>query len=423
MNVLVIGSGAREHAIVWKLAQSAKVSKIFATPGNPGIGQFAELHPIPVTEVEKIITLAKEKVIDLVVVGPEVPLALGIADRLKEENILCFGPTKQGAMLESSKRFSKEFMKKHQIPTAHFESFSDIESAKKYIVSLTKFPIVIKADGLAQGKGVIIALTFEEAMTAIESMLEEKCFGDAGNEIVVEEFLEGEEVSLLTFFDGETLIPMLPVQDHKRIGDGDTGLNTGGMGAYAPVSIYTDSVKKEVEKKILVPTKKGIISDQIDYKGCLYVGLILTIDGPKVIEYNARWGDPETEVLIPLLESDLFEIFYHCASGNLKNYEIKWKNQYTLCVIMASKGYPESYQSGYPITNLDDCETDNTLIFQAGTKWNDKNEIVTAGGRVLAVVGIGDTFQLAQKNAYSVAKNVHFKDAYFRSDIGYREKE
>ena len=423
MNVLVIGSGAREHAIVWKLAQSTKVNKIFAAPGNPGIGQFAELCPILVTEIEKIISLAKEKSIDLVVVGPEVPLALGITDRLKEENILCFGPTKQGALLESSKRFSKEFMKRHQIPTAHFESFSNMEAAKKYILSLTKFPIVIKADGLAQGKGVIIALTLEEAITAIELMLEEKCFGDAGNEIVVEEFLEGEEVSLLTFFDGETLIPMLPVQDHKRIGEGDTGLNTGGMGAYAPVSIYTELIKKEVEEKILIPTKNGIANDHIDYKGCLYVGLILTTDGPKVIEYNARWGDPETEVLIPLLDSDLFEVFYHCASGNLKNYEIKWKNQYSLCVIVASEGYPENYQSGYPISNLDNLEKQSTLVFQAGTKQNDKNEIVTSGGRVLAVVGIGDTFQLAKERAYLAVEKIHFQGAYFRRDIGYREKE
>ena len=423
MNVLVIGSGAREHAIVWKLAQSTKVNKIFAAPGNPGIGQFAELCPILVTEIEKIISLAKEKSIDLVVVGPEVPLALGIADRLKEENILCFGPTKQGALLESSKRFSKEFMKRHQIPTAHFESFSNMEAAKKYILSLTKFPIVIKADGLAQGKGVIIALTLEEATTAIELMLEEKCFGDAGNEIVVEEFLEGEEVSLLTFFDGETLIPMLPVQDHKRIGEGDTGLNTGGMGAYAPVSIYTELIKKEVEEKILIPTKNGIANDQIDYKGCLYVGLILTTNGPKVIEYNARWGDPETEVLIPLLDSDLFEVFHHCASGNLKNYEIKWKNQYSLCVIVASEGYPENYQSGYPISNLDNLEKQSTLVFQAGTKQNDKNEIVTSGGRVLAVVGIGDTFQLAKERAYLAVEKIHFQGAYFRRDIGYREKE
>lgn len=423
MNVLVIGSGAREHAIVWKLAQSTKVNKIFAAPGNPGIGQFAELCPILVTEIEKIISLAKEKSIDLVVVGPEVPLALGIADRLKEENILCFGPTKQGALLESSKRFSKEFMKRHQIPTAHFESFSNMEAAKKYILSLTKFPIVIKADGLAQGKGVIIALTLEEAITAIELMLEEKCFGDAGNEIVVEEFLEGEEVSLLTFFDGETLIPMLPVQDHKRIGEGDTGLNTGGMGAYAPVSIYTELIKKEVEEKILIPTKNGIANDQIDYKGCLYVGLILTTNGPKVIEYNARWGDPETEVLIPLLDSDLFEVFHHCASGNLKNYEIKWKNQYSLCVIVASEGYPENYQSGYPISNLDNLEKQSTLVFQAGTKQNDKNEIVTSGGRVLAVVGIGDTFQLAKERAYLAVEKIHFQGAYFRRDIGYREKE
>ena len=423
MNVLVIGSGAREHAIVWKLAQSTKVNKIFAAPGNPGIGQFAELCPILVTEIEKIISLAKEKSIDLVVVGPEVPLALGIADRLKEENILCFGPTKQGALLESSKRFSKEFMKRHQIPTAHFESFSNMEAAKQYILSLTKFPIVIKADGLAQGKGVIIALTLEEAITAIELMLEEKCFGDAGNEIVVEEFLEGEEVSLLTFFDGETLIPMLPVQDHKRIGEGDTGLNTGGMGAYAPVSIYTELIKKEVEEKILIPTKNGIANDQIDYKGCLYVGLILTTDGPKVIEYNARWGDPETEVLIPLLDSDLFEVFHHCASGNLKNYEIKWKNQYSLCVIVASEGYPENYQSGYPISNLDNLEKQSTLVFQAGTKQNDKNEIVTSGGRVLAVVGIGDTFQLAKERAYLAVEKIHFQGAYFRRDIGYREKE
>ncbi len=423
MNVLVIGSGAREHAIVWKLAQSTKVNKIFAAPGNPGIGQFAELCPILVTEIEKIISLAKEKSIDLVVVGPEVPLALGIADRLKEENILCFGPTKQGALLESSKRFSKEFMKKHQIPTAHFESFSNMEAAKKYILSLTKFPIVIKADGLAQGKGVIIALTLEEAITAIELMLEEKCFGDAGNEIVVEEFLEGEEVSLLTFFDGETLIPMLPVQDHKRIGEGDTGLNTGGMGAYAPVSIYTELIKKEVKEKILIPTENGIANDEIDYKGCLYVGLILTTDGPKVIEYNARWGDPETEVLIPLLDSDLFEVFHHCASGNLKNYEIKWKNQYSLCVIVASEGYPENYQSGYPISNLDNLEKQSTLVFQAGTKQNDKNEIVTSGGRVLAVVGIGDTFQLAKERAYLAVEKIHFQGAYFRRDIGYREKE
>ena len=420
MRILLIGSGAREHALAWKLSLSPNLEKMYAAPGNPGIAEFAELVDIKVNEIEQLVAFSKSTQIDLVAVGPEVPLVLGLADCLKEEGILCFGPAKAGAVLEGSKRFAKDFMKKYEIPTANYASFSDSSEAQSYINALPEGPIVVKADGLAQGKGVIVAENHKEALEAIQNMIGDQCFGSAGSEVVIEEFLTGEEVSLLTFVDGKSIIPMLPVQDHKRIGDGDVGLNTGGMGTYSPTSVYTPEIAKMVEVQIIAPLEKAL-QEELDYCGCLYIGLMLTPNGPKVIEFNARFGDPETEVLMPLLESDLLKIFCKCATGTLTEDDVQWKNKSAVCVIMASKGYPETYQSGYEITGLQKKE--DSFIFHAGTKLDENNEIVTSGGRVLAVVSVRENFIAAKKAVYQHIEGIHFKNAYFRSDIGHREEK
>lgn len=425
MNILLVGSGAREHAIAWKIAQNPEVKKIYAAPGNPGIEEVAELVPIQSDEIDKLVDFAVEKEINLVVVGPEVPLVMGVADELEKKGIFCFGPKKQGALLEGSKKFAKDFMKKFKIPTADYEVFDSALKAKEYLEKLPDGPVVVKADGLAQGKGVVVASNREEALCAIQEMIDEKCFGEAGNQVVIEEFLSGEEVSLLTFVDGKNVIPMLPVQDHKRIGEGDTGLNTGGMGTYAPTSVYTADIDQKVKDQIITPLKKAL-KEEMDYCGCLYIGLMLTSEGPKVIEFNARFGDPETEVLMPLLKSDLLEIMLNCVQGTLKESDVVWKDESAVCVILASSGYPEEYQKGFKIDGLDTMRTQSSedgWIFQAGTQKSEEGSLVTSGGRVLAAVAVADSFSNARKKVYDNISKISFEGIYYRKDIGHREEK
>lgn len=425
MNILLVGSGAREHAIAWKLAQNPEVKKMYAAPGNPGIEEVAELVPIQIDEISKLVDFAVEKKIYLVVVGPEVPLVMGLADELAKQGIFCFGPKKQGALLEGSKKFAKNFMRKFKIPTANYEVFDSALEAKKYLENLPEGPIVVKADGLAQGKGVVIAHNRHEALRAIQEMIDEKCFGDAGSQVIVEEFLTGEEASLLAFVDGKHVIPMLPVQDHKRIGEGDTGLNTGGMGTYAPTSVYTAEIDREVKERIIMPIKKAL-AGELDYCGCLYIGLMLTSTGPKVIEFNVRFGDPEIEVLIPLLKSDLLQIMINCVNGNLKESDVVWKEETAVCVILSSSGYPEEYQKGFAIKGLESASTqisEDHWIFQAGTKKSEEGDLVTSGGRVLAAVATAESFSEARKQVYENIKKISFDGMYYRKDIGHREEK
>ena len=419
MKVLLTGSGGREHALAWKLAQSPDMEKLYAAPGNPGMETVAELVPLKVTDVDGIVAFAEREKIDLVVVGPEAPLALGLADRLEEKNIPCFGPKRQGAQLESSKRFAKDLMARHGIPTAEYRVFDSAIAAKAYIEDLPEGPVVIKADGLAQGKGVVVASSRGEALTAVEAMLSGR-FGDAGREIVVEECMTGEEVSLLCFCDGKTILPMLPVQDHKRVGEGDTGPNTGGMGTYAPVSVFTPEVARQAEERILRPMQKALREEGIDYRGCLYVGLMLTPEGPKVVEFNARFGDPETQVLMPLLETDLLKLMAACATGTLENEPLRWSNESAVCVVIISGGYPGDYPTGRVVHEKSGSDT-NSWLFHAGTARNEQGELVTAGGRVFGVTAKGRTLEEALRLAYDRADHVQFDGCTFRRDIAHRE--
>lgn len=423
-TVLIIGRGAREHALAYKLSQSANVTRLLAAPGNPGIAQFAECLPVQESNISAIVELARKEQVALVVVGPEVPLVLGLVDELKAHGIACFGPNKACAQLEGSKQFAKSFMQRNGIPTAAYQSFTEAEKARAFIETLPKdAPIVLKADGLAQGKGVVIAQDHEEALQAINEMMEQSVFGDAGSEVVIERFLEGEEVSLLTFVDGHDIVAMLPVQDHKRIGEGDTGLNTGGMGTYCPTSVYTDDVAKRVQTEIVAPIAQALKKEGLDYRGCLYIGLMLTKDGPQVIEFNVRFGDPETQCLMLMLESDLYDIMRSCVDGTLASQPITWRAGYSLCVIMASGGYPEAYETGKVIRIASQEETiKNAYLFHAGTAFNAQHELVTQGGRVIAVTAVGETFNQAQQRAYQAVSLVDFSGRYFRRDIGFREK-
>lgn len=425
MKILVVGSGGREHALVWKLAQSEKVSKIYAAPGNPGMEESAERVSLKVTDIEGIAAFAEHEKIDLVVVGPEAPLALGLADRLSEKNILCFGPKAKGALLESSKKYAKDFMARHKIPTAGYRVFSSAAEAGRYLETVPDAPIVIKADGLAQGKGVVVASNPKDALLAVSEMMDGNRFGEAGRQIVVEEFLEGEEVSLMAFSDGHILLPMPPVQDHKRVGEGDTGPNTGGMGAYAPVAAFTPETAREVDTQILLPLQKALRDENFDYRGCFYIGLMLTRNGPKVIEFNARFGDPETQVLMPLLKSDLFDILYRCARGDLETEEppVEWHDESAVCVVMASGGYPGAYTAGQVIEEDAPSEAlmRNSWVFHAGTARNERGERVSAGGRVLAITAKGTTLEQALGKVYERVESVRFKGCAFRRDIAYRE--
>lgn len=415
MRILVIGGGGREHAIIKKLKQSPGVTALFAAPGNGGIAQDAICFPIGVMEFEKIADCALENKIDLVVVAPDDPLCAGLVDYLAERGIRAFGPNRAAAQIEGSKSFSKNLMKKYGIPTAAYEVFTEYDAALAYVRAQNTYPTVIKADGLALGKGVIIAQNEAEADEALREMFVDGKFGTSGSTVVIEECLRGLEGSLLCFCDGKTIVPMVCAKDHKRIGDHDTGLNTGGMGTIAPNPLYTREIADECVKKICLPTVEALNREGITFRGVIFIGLMFTQDGPKVIEYNARFGDPETQVVLPLLESDLAEIFMAVTEGRLAETEVKFAaDRAAACVVLASGGYPQKYRTGYEIEGLADCRA---TVYHAGTKLVD-GKIVTSGGRVLGVTAPGDTLEQALKTAYAEAEKIRFTDKYCRTDIG-----
>lgn len=416
MNIIVIGSGGREHCIIKKLAKSPKVTKIYALPGNGGMTE-AECVSIGARDIPAIVEFAKTHDIGFAVVAPDDPLVLGCVDELEKIGIPCFGPTAAAAQIEGSKVFSKNLMKKYGIPTAAYEVFDDPAKAREYIRDCS-LPIVIKADGLALGKGVLICQTREEAEDALHEIMEDKVFGASGNSVVIEEFLMGPEVSVLAFTDGKTIVPMVSSMDHKRIGDNDTGLNTGGMGTIAPNPYYTDSVADECMKKIFIPTIDAMNKEKRTFKGCLYFGLMITNDGPKVIEYNCRFGDPETQVVLPLLETDLFEIMWAVRNETLDQIDVHFSSASSCCVILASNGYPKKYETGFPI-DIPNPLPHNADVFIAGAKISD-GQLVTGGGRVLGVTAVAENLEAAVKNAYEAASTVHFNGAYMRHDIGRR---
>ena len=415
MKIMVVGSGGREHAIIKKLKENKSITEIYAVPGNGGMVKDATCVQIGAKDLDKIAQFAKDTQIDYAVVAPDDPLVLGCVDRLNELGIPCFGPTAAAAAIEGSKVFSKNLMKKYGIPTAEYEVFDDADKAIEYLKT-SPIPVVIKADGLALGKGVIIAETREDAFEAVNSIMNDKKFGDSGNNIVIEEFLTGPEVSVLSFTDGETVIPMISSMDHKRAGDNDTGLNTGGMGTVAPNPYYTKDVAEECMNTIFLPTIRAMKQENRTFKGCLYFGLMLTPKGPKVIEYNCRFGDPETQVVLPLLESDLLTIMMATTNGTLKDTEVKFSDKNACCVIMASKGYPESYDKGFELTYPDAI---SNSVFVAGADIKD-GKLVTNGGRVLGATAIADTLKDAIDGAYALTKQIKFENSYLRHDIGAR---
>ena len=413
MKVMVIGGGGREHAIIKKLKENKSITEIFALPGNGGIAADALCVNIGAKDIEKQVAFAVANKIDYAVVTPDDPLVLGAVDELQKVGIPCFGPEKKAAVIEGSKVFSKRLMKKYSIPTAEYEVFENTRDALDYL-DRAAMPAVIKADGLALGKGVIIAQTKEEAKAAVTSMMEDKIFGESGSRVVIEEFLTGPEVSVLTFTDGKTIVPMVSSMDHKRALDGDKGLNTGGMGTVAPNPYYTEGIAKECMEKIFLPTVRAMNAEGRTFKGCLYFGLMLTEDGPKVIEYNCRFGDPETQVVLPLLESDLFTVMQAVTNGTLDKTEVRFKNGCAACVIMASDGYPQKYQSGFEL-HIDESVKDS--VFIAGAK-RENGVLKTAGGRVLGVTATADTLKKALDSAYEKVNHVHFENAFWRKDIG-----
>ena len=416
MNLLVVGGGGREHAIIQSLKKNPSVTKIYALPGNGGIAADAECVGIAATDICGIVNFAKTHDIGFAVVAPDDPLVLGCADELEQLGIPVFGPRKNAAIIEGSKVFSKRLMQKYNIPTAAYAVFTDLKEALAYIED-APIPTVIKADGLALGKGVIIAQTRQEAKNALRSMLEDKIFGESGSRVIIEEFLTGPEVSVLSFTDGETVVPMISSMDHKRAKDGDQGLNTGGMGTIAPNPYYTAEVARECMETIFLPTIRAMKAEGRPFRGCLYFGLMLTPDGPKVIEYNCRFGDPETQVVLPLLETDLLTIMQAVAAGKLSQVEVKWKDASAACVVMASDGYPTHYEKGFPIT-LPDLGADEH-IFIAGAKLQE-GTLVTSGGRVLGAVSVKSSLKEAVDGAYALAERIRFGNAYYRHDIGQR---
>lgn len=421
MKVLVIGGGGREHAIVWKLAQSPLVSKIYCVPGNGGTAAIAENVELDTKNLDCLADFAEDRKIDLTVVGPDAFLAEGTVDFFQSRGLLIYGPTRAAARLEWSKVFAKQFMERHRIPTAGFRTFTDPAAAKDFIRKEGK-PCAVKADGLAAGKGVIVAQDPETGCRAVDRIMTERRFGSSGAAIVIEELLAGEEVSLLAFCDGKTAVPMLPAQDHKRIGDGDTGPNTGGMGTYAPTTALTPELTERVTREILNPTVAALRDEGTPFCGVLYLGLMLTAQGPKVIEYNARFGDPETQVILPLLEADLAQIFIDSVNGSLNPATVRWKSGTTaVCVVAASAGYPESYETGKPILGLDSVR--DSLVFHAGTRLLPGGGLVTAGGRVLNVVHLGPDIGAAIDGAYADLGRIKFEGMYFRKDIARRELE
>ncbi len=413
MRIMVVGGGGREHAIIKKLRESNKVTEIFALPGNGAIAQDATCVNIGAKDIEGIVNFAKENNIEFAVVAPDDPLVLGAVDALHKEGIPCFGPESKAAIIEGSKIFSKNMMKEAGIPTAQYETFDNMDKALEYLEDCA-VPVVIKADGLALGKGVVIAMTRDEAKTAVREMMEDKVFGDSGSNIVIEEFLTGPEVSVLSFTDGKVVVPMVSSMDHKRVGTGDTGLNTGGMGTIAPNPYYTKEVADRCMKEIFLPTIEAMNKMDRTFKGCLYFGLMITEAGPKVIEYNCRFGDPETQVVLPLLKTDLFEIMQAVEEGRLSEIDVEFKDECACCVVMASDGYPKKYQTGFEITYDMDLEAE---IFVAGAKEQD-GRLLTAGGRVLGVVCTAPDLSLAVEKAYREVEKVHFENAYYRTDIG-----
>ena len=417
MKVLIVGSGGREHAIAWKVAQSKKVDKIYCAPGNAGIAEYAECVAIGAMEFEKLAAFAKEKEIDLCIVGMDDPLVGGLVDTLEEAGIRTFGPKKNAAILEGSKAFSKDLMKKYHIPTAAYENFTDPDAAIAYLEN-AKFPIVLKADGLALGKGVLICQDLEEAKAGVKEIMLDKKFGSAGNEMVIEEFMTGREVSVLSFVDGKTIKTMTSAQDHKRAGDGDTGLNTGGMGTFSPSPFYTKEVEDFCNKYIYQATVDAMAAEGRPFKGIIFFGLMLTEDGPKVLEYNARFGDPEAQVVLPRMKNDIIDVMEACIDGKLDEVELEFDEQAAVCVVLASDGYPEHYDKGFVIDGLYTFkDKEGYYVFHAGTKQTDKG-IVTNGGRVLGVTAKGRTLVEARANAYKATEWIQFENKYMRHDIG-----
>ncbi|MCJ7856937.1 phosphoribosylamine--glycine ligase [Lachnospiraceae bacterium NSJ-143] len=420
MKVLVVGSGGREHAIIWKLKQSPKAEKVYCAPGNAGIAQDAECVPIGAMEIEKLVEFAKSEGIDFTIIGMDDPLVAGIVDAFEKEGLRVFGPRKNAAIIEGSKAFSKDLMKKYGIPTAKYETFEDYEKAKAYVLS-QNVPIVVKADGLALGKGVLICATHNEAVEALDEIMVDKKFGTSGSRVVIEEFLTGPEVSVLSFCDGKTVVPMVSAQDHKRAYDNDEGLNTGGMGTFSPSRIYTKEINDDCMEKIFKPTVAAMASEGRPFVGILYFGLMLTEDGMKVIEYNARFGDPETQVILPRLKSDMLEIMEACVDGTLDSMDIEWYDNAAVCVVEASGGYPVKYDKGFEITGLDKIAgRDDVIVFHAGTALKD-GRLVTNGGRVLGITGIGKDIDEARRIAYEGVDIVDFEKKHFRHDIGIKK--
>ena len=416
MKVLIVGSGGREHAIALAVSHSPKVDKIYCAPGNAGIAELAECVDIKAMEFDKLVAFAKEKEIDLTVIGMDDPLVGGVVDKFEEAGLRCFGPRKNAAIIEGSKAFSKDLMKKYNIPTAGYENFTDPEAALKYLET-AKYPIVLKADGLALGKGVLICETHEDAVAGVAEIMTDKKFGDAGNTMVIEEFMTGREVSVLSFVDGNTVKIMSSAQDHKRAGDGDTGLNTGGMGNFSPSPFFTKEIEEYCQKNIFQATVDARKAEGREFKGVIFFGLMLTEDGPKVLEYNARFGDPEAQVVLPRLENDIIDVFEACIDGTLDKIDLKFSDEACVCVVLASDGYPVAYKKGFPITGFEKFNDKDYYCFHAGTAKNDKGEIVTNGGRVLGITALGKDLVEARAKAYEATEWIDFENKYMRHDI------
>lgn len=415
MRVLVIGSGGREHALVWKIAQSPLVKKVYCAPGNAGTANVAENIDIPSDNIDALLQFATVTGIGLTIVGPEQPLVKGIVDSFEESGLRIFGPSQRAAEIEGSKVFCKDLMNKYGIPTARYKSFDSLEKVKFF--TKDNEPVVVKASGLAAGKGVILCSNIDEARSAVQSIMQEKAFGSAGDKLVVEEFLTGQEVSLLAFTDGKTILTLDSAQDHKAAFDGDKGPNTGGMGAYSPTPIFTDELKRQVIDEIMTPTVHAMAKEGRYYRGILYAGLMLTDSGPKVLEFNARFGDPETQPIMMRIKSDIVPIFEACIDGTLATKTLEWKQEPTVCVVMASKGYPGSYEKGKEISGLNSSENQNTMVFHAGTKL-DNGKVLTNGGRVLGITALGSDINAAIKNAYSLVEKIKWDGIHYRKDIG-----
>ena len=416
MKVLIVGSGGREHAIALAVSRSQRVDKIYCAPGNAGIAELAECVDIKAMEFDKLVAFAKEKEIDLTIIGMDDPLVGGVVDEFEKAGLRCFGPRKNAAILEGSKAFSKDLMKKYNSPTAGYENFTDPEAALKYLET-AKYPIVLKADGLALGKGVLICENHEEAIAGVAEIMQDKKFGNAGNTMVIEEFMTGREVSVLSFVDGNTVKIMSSAQDHKRAGDGDTGLNTGGMGNFSPSPFFTKEVEEFCQKNIFQPTVDAMKAEGREFKGVIFFGLMLTEDGPKVLEYNARFGDPEAQVVLPRLKNDIIDVMEACIDGKLDEIDLQFSDEAAVCVVLASDGYPVSYKKGFPITGFDKFNNKDYFCFHAGTAFNDKGEIVTNGGRVLGITALGDTLVEARAKAYEATEWIDFENKYMRHDI------